>query len=338
MNRENGMIGIGFIGAGGMGGYHARVFSKLRGSKVVAVADPSAEARERFAEHAGAATHYDDHRRLLRDKRVDAVVVAVPTGYHAKLAIETMRSGRHVMVEKPMARTVAEARRMNDVAEKTGRVLMVAQCRRYDTEWGTFGRLVNAGRLGRPILWRHVAAGMGPGGWFVDHKLSGGPIMDGAVHDQDYANFLFGDPQQVTARAIKLTGADCVDTVTAIVEYPEGDQLMLSWSWGVAPGGGTQDALGTKGSVNFYPTDTGASQADLKRYGYYRYANRKTGKSSLVRYTRKDMYQAQGRHFLDCIAGGAQCRTPGTEAIKAVAVAEAILAAVVKGGVKKVRW
>ena len=334
------MINIGFIGLGDMGMCQVRTFLKVRGAKIVAGADVSNKSRTRFSEHVPGAAVYADHRDLLGDGRVDAVVVVVPTYYHDKIAINALKSGRPVLVEKPMARTVAGARRMNDIARSTGQLLMVAQCRRHDEDWGKFADIYRRGMLGHPILWRHVLAGFGPGpSWFCDEKLGGGPLMDGAVHDQDFANMLFGDPVRVQASGIKLTNASAMDSCTAVVHYPRGDQLMLSWSWGVAPsGGGVQDALGTAGSVQFNPRDLEGPGIDTKKFGYYRITTRRTRKSKLIRFRRRDMYVTQGQHFLDCIAGKAKCITPGTEAIKAVAVGNAILKAGPKGGSMAVRW
>jgi predicted dehydrogenase len=333
------MVNIGFIGVGGMGRYQAASFAQVRGARIVAAADLSAPSRKAFADMVPGAALYEQPRDLLADGKVDAVVVAVPTYYHAPVAIAALRSGRAVLVEKPMARTVADARRMNDVAAKTKQLLMVAHCRRYDADWGTFGNLVTSGKLGSPILWRSAMAGHSPAvPWFTDGKLSGGPLMDGAVHDQDFANMIFGDPQDIFASGVKLTESTCVDTATAIIRYRGGNQLMLSWSWGTAPGGGLHDALGTKASVIFNPADLNGDGIDQKKYGYYRLNDRRTRKSRLVRFTRKDMYVTQARHFIDCVDGRAKCRTPGTEAIKAVATAEAILKVAPKGGMKKLTW
>ena len=334
------MVQLGFIGVGGMGMYQVRSFLEVRGFRITAGADLSPEARKRFAERAPGAAVYADHRELLADRNVEAVVVAVPTLFHAKMAIDVMRSGRPVMVEKPMARTVADCRRMLEVSRKTRQLLMVAHCRRYDADWGTFARVYRSGALGEPVVWRSVQSGYAPGvPWFTDDKIGGGPLFDGAVHDEDFANMLFGDPESVCASSIKLTGTTCVDTATAIVRYKTANQLVLSWSWGpAASGGGVQDVLGTKGSLLFNPPNLNGEQIDTRKYGYYRVTNLRTRKSKLVRFTRKSMYVTQGRHFLACLTGRAKCLTPGTEAIKAVAVAEAIVKVGPRGGVRRVRW
>lgn len=334
------MINLGFIGVGGMGRYQAVSFQKVRGCRIVAGADSSSASLKAFGELAPKAALYENHRALLRDANVDAVVIAVPTYYHAPVAIDAMRAGRHVLVEKPMARSVAAARRMIDVARKTRRVLMVAHCRRYDADWGTFGKILQSGKLGRPVVWRSLMGGHAPpASWFMDDKLGGGPIFDAAIHNIDFANMLFGNPERVLASSIKLTRATAQDTITAIVQYPKSDQLMLSWSWGTVPSGAyADDIIGTDGALLFGPGDSPNENIDRNLYGYYRLTTRRSQRSRLVRFRHRDMYVAQGRHFLACLAGGVKCQSPGTEAIKAIAVGEAILKAGPAGTARRVAW
>ena len=175
--------------------------------------------------------------------------------------------------------------------------------------------------------------------WNIDFAILN-PLYDvAAVHNIDYANFLFGDPQKVLASSIQLTTATAQDTITAIVRYPKSDQLVLSWSWGTAPSGaGADDVLGTEGALLFGPGENLGEKIDLKTHGYYRVTNRRTRRSRLVRFRRRDMYVTQGRHFLACIASRETCRSPGTEAIKAIGVGEAILKAGPNSVMRRVTW
>jgi len=332
---------LGFIGLGGMGLHQARSFAAVRGCRVAAGSDPSRQSCANFAKEFADADVCADHRTLLKNTDVDAVVIAAPTLFHKQIAIDAMHSGRPVMVEKPMARTVADARRMNDVARKTGQPLMVAHCRRYDTDWGTFARVWRSGKLGSPALWRHVSSSAGPPTpWYMDHRLGGGPLMDGAVHNQDFANMLFGDPVSVTATAIKLTEYSAIDTATATICYDSGNQLMLSWSWGVTGSGKElNEVMGPKALLRFVAynelAELGVKHQDN---GAFALTTKSTGRQQVIKFKRAEMYQTQARHFLDCIRGKAECRSPGTEAIKAVASADAILKAAARGGTCKVAW
>jgi predicted dehydrogenase len=117
------------IGAGYLGRFHVQKYAGLAGCELVGVADPSPEARERIASELGVATHAD-HRALIG--RVDAVSVATPTALHHAVARDFLESGAHVLVEKPITATAAEARDLIAIAARTGRVLQVGHLERFN--------------------------------------------------------------------------------------------------------------------------------------------------------------------------------------------------------------
>lgn len=334
------MIKVGFIGVGGMGLGQAHSFRDTPGCTVAAAADVSKASLERFQKDFPDATVTDDWTHLVQDTSLDAFVVAVPTWYHKDICIALLKSGRPVMTEKPMGRTVTHCKAMIDASERSGKLLMVAHCRRFDPDWGTFAKILKGGSLGDPVMWRHAMAGPGPAaGWYLDDKLGGGPLMDGAVHNYDFGNWVFGDPESVVASSVKLTDATGLDTVTAVVRYKSGDQATLSWSWGVAPGAGMHDVLGPKGTMHFGPGPFANDEGiDTAVNGYYHVLHGKDRKPKLFKFKKGNMYVNQAKHFLDCINGKTKCESPATEAIKAVAVAEAILKAAPKGAARKVSW
>ena len=332
------MIRLAIVGLGGMGKNHARVATGLPECEVVAAQDISAEARAAFAEAHPDAVLYEDYDKLLADERVDALVIALPTGLHKETVVRALESGRHVMVEKPMARSVAECRAMNEAAAKAGKVLMVAQCRRFDVHWGAWREVVTSGRIGRPILWRDIRAGKGPGRWFMDDALGGGPLLDGAVHNYDFANWMFGDPVSVVSSTVKLVpGVTAQDTGSTVVRYPSGDQLLLSWSWG-ARGLHLFDVVGPQGFIQQGAAGIAPPAEDGDAYNYWCVTNADNEKELVKAPKEPAMLVTQMKHFADCAANGAACESPGTEAIKAVAVAEAILTAGPNGEARKVEW
>lgn len=332
------MIRVGFIGVGGMGREQAKAFALVRGCTIAAGADVSAESRAKFLAGFPHAKVVEDYRRLLTDGSVDGVVISVPTGLHAEVAGAVLKARIPVLLEKPMARTVAECRQLIATSRKTRTLLMIAHCRRYDPHWGSWAKVVRSGKLGAPILWRHVMAGLGPGRWFMDERLGGGPLLDGAVHNYDFANGVFGDPVSVVSSAIKLNPkVSAVDTGSAIVRYRSGNQLLVSWSW-AARGCNLHDIVGPKGFIQFGTAGITVPESEKGKFNYCCLTNVK-GKQVLIRSRpAQEMYANQARHFLDCIRGKAKCQTPGTVAIKAVAVAEAILKAGKTGAACAVKW
>ena len=321
-----------------MGLHQARTFARAEGCRLLACSDLSVAMRERFAETFPAARTYESAEELLQQDDIGAVVVAVPTGYHAEVATAALEAGKAVMVEKPMARTGDECRRLNEVSERTGRLLMVAQCRRYDAHWKSWGELVTDGRLGRPVLWRDISATTNPSGWYLDDALGGGPLLDGAVHNYDFANWLFGDPVSVVASTVKLDPAiTAVDAGSAVVRYGSGDQLAMSWSWS-SKGLVLRDVLGTEGYIQFGPGDLKLSPEEAEEHQYCCLTDCNGAQTLIAAPRQPAMYLEQANHVLACIRGEAQCLSPGTEAIKAVAGAEAVLKVGPVGGSAEVSW
>ena len=195
-------------GCGGAGRHVVQVATASGRAVVMGLFDPNADHMSASGKLYPDATAGEDLPKLIEATSPDIVVVAGPDHLHAEQAILALEAGCHVLVEKPMARSVAAARRMIDVARKTKRVLMVAHCRRYDADWGTFGKILQSGKLGRPVVWRSLMGGHAPhASWFMDDKLGGGPVFDAAIHNIDFANMLFGNPERVLASSIKLTRA-----------------------------------------------------------------------------------------------------------------------------------
>jgi len=332
------MLEIGCIGLGDMGLHQARSFAQAAGCHLAAGADPSPEMRTRFAENFPDAKLFTSPKELLDSGMVDGVVIAVPTGYHQQVAADVLAARIPVLLEKPMARTVAQCQQLIEQSEQTNTLLMVAHCRRFDPYWARWGNMVTAGELGTPVLWRDAAARINNRGWFMDDALGGGPLLDGAIHNYDFANWIFGEPESVYASAVKLNPTvSAVDTATAIIRYRAGHQLMVSWSWG-AMGNSLRDIVGSDGFIQF---GTGSSTPPAEEKGLYQYLTHtdRGGKESLIKVEAKpDMYVRQAEHFLACIRGEAICQTPGTEAIKAVAIAEAILQSTRDGKIQPIDW
>ncbi|MCL2060859.1 MAG: Gfo/Idh/MocA family oxidoreductase, partial [Oscillospiraceae bacterium] len=132
---------------------------------------------------------YGSIDELLSDPQIDFVTLAVPNDQHKDLAIKAMRAGKHVVVEKPAARTSAEFKAMVDVAEETGKLMTVHQSRRWDDDYATVKKMYEDNYLGEVlrIESRISGAGGGPGGWRGRADMGGGLLFDWGVHTLDQA-------------------------------------------------------------------------------------------------------------------------------------------------------
>jgi predicted dehydrogenase len=235
---------------GVMGGVHAQKYAQLPNARVTAIADADPE---RLASARGVAgnlqvegpeadmrdvARYAEASALIREAEVDLIDVCLPSYLHAQYTIAALQAGRHVLCEKPMALNVADADRMLEAAEASGRTLMIAQCVRFWPEYmflrqavkgGAHGDLIalHMSRLGGRPLWSWE-------GWFQDPARSGGAVLDLHIHDVDYAHSLLGLPDRVTATGRATVEGGGLDAVHALYDYEGGPQVHIVGGWSAA--------------------------------------------------------------------------------------------------------
>lgn len=173
----------------------------------------------------------------LADPKVDAVYVATPVFLHAPQTIQSLRAGKHVLCEKPMAMNEAEARAMLDAAEKSDKFLGVAYYRRTYPKVQRSRQLLEAGAVGKPVVAELTSHGWfdgtGSRSWLVDPaKAGGGPLYDIASHRIDVLNFLFGQPVRATGQLSNVVHHYAVeDNATVMIEYAGGVRGVVDVRW-----------------------------------------------------------------------------------------------------------
>ncbi|HEV3014023.1 MAG TPA: Gfo/Idh/MocA family oxidoreductase, partial [Actinomycetota bacterium] len=174
-----GRLRIALVGTGWIMDFHARAVLEHPGAELVAAANWREPSLRRLADRHGIARTTTDWRALATDPAVDAVVIGTPNALHAPQAIAFLEAGKHVLVEKPMARTRAEADAMVAAAGGAGAWLMVAHCWRFHPDVRALRARVEAGELGEIVRSRGygVHARWGPSGWFTDPELAGGGAL-----------------------------------------------------------------------------------------------------------------------------------------------------------------
>jgi predicted dehydrogenase len=190
---------IGIIGAGGMLRYHAAGF-KSAGAEIVAVADVNEAAAQKVAAREGIARAFGDVGQMLKAcPEIDAVSVIVPNKFHAPVAMQALKAGKHVFCEKPPAMNYREAAAMAALAKKQKRTLMFNFNNRARPESFALMEYVKQGQVGRinsaQAKWIRRTGIPGLGGWFTTKALSGGgPLID-LVHMLDLALYFMGYPE-----------------------------------------------------------------------------------------------------------------------------------------------
>ena len=208
---------IAVIGAGRLGGFHAQKLAKHPEVRLVAVVDPVEAARQRVAADCGAQTA-DDYRPLL--EHLDAAVIATPTLLHHEVALDLLRGGVHVLVEKPLCATRAEADELIEVARSNRLVLQVGHVERFNPAFAAV-----APQIRNPKYVEAVRAG-----GFTFRSTDIGVVLDLMIHDIDLVLSLVRSPvRRVDALGISVLGAH-EDVANARLEFASGCVAALSAS------------------------------------------------------------------------------------------------------------
>lgn len=265
------MIKWGFIGCGAVTEKKSGpAFRKAEGSDVVAVMRRDAVKAEDYARRHKIARWYDNAHDLINDPEVNAVYVATPPGSHAEYAIATMRAGKPVYIEKPMAASYEECIQINRVSEETGVPCFVAYYRRTLPYFNRVKQIIDDGLLG-DISTVQIQFAIPPYAtdfdienlpWRVKKELAGaGYFYDLASHQLDLLDYLLGQIKEVQGFKNNIAGLyDVEDTVTASFRFEAGVLGSGSWSF-IAPKDTRSDLIfftGTKGKLtcstfNFSP-------------------------------------------------------------------------------------
>lgn len=237
-------------------------FNKVEHSRIVAVMRRNAALAEDYAKRHGVPKWYSDAGQLINDPEVNAVYVATPPDTHASYAIQAMRAGKPVYVEKPMARTYQECKEMIRVSEETGMTLFVAYYRRTLPAFLKVKQLIDEGIIGKPLTVNVRLHKSVPGRdekpetqtWHVNPEIAGaGYFFDLASHQFDYLDFLFGPVIEVHGIAVNQAGLyPAEDTVAGTFRFGNGVVGTGSWCFVVAKGA-EEDLIeinGTKGKIS----------------------------------------------------------------------------------------
>jgi predicted dehydrogenase len=215
------------IGLGMMGRAHLRVWSgMIAGVELVGVADSDPRAL-RAATDGSAVRGYPDAETLLRVEQPDLVSIVVPTSLHLPMTLAALDAGAHVLVEKPIAATRAEAEQMIAAAGRAGRMLSVGHIERFNPAIRELRRRLAAGELGR--IFEIRATRLGP---FPARIRDVGVVVDLAPHDLDVMRYLLGsDPVRLYAETERRIHTDHEDLFVGLLKFANGAVGVLDINW-----------------------------------------------------------------------------------------------------------
>jgi predicted dehydrogenase len=323
---------IGLIGLGYWGPNYARVVTELPGAELTAVCDTSAEALDFMRARVPGVVATTDSEQVFGSADVDAVIVATPTSTHARLALEALAAGKHVLCEKPLAQSVEECDLLIAEAARVGRTLFVGHTFLFNPAVRRLHELVSSGRLGS-LLYAHTArTGLGP----IRQDVNA--LWDLAPHDLAILFHLFAqEPVSVSARGQSFLRPGIEDVVFAQLAFDGGAIAGIHVSWLDPYKVRRVTAVGDQKMVVFDDVaideklrvfDKGASYEAVSEsargteFGEYR-ALIRDGDITIPKLPSQEPLKEQVSEFVHCCVTGDRPLTDGVAGRRVVAVLEA---------------
>ena len=328
---------MGVIGTGGIASSrHLPALAKQPDVKILAVADVNEEAAKRACEKYNIPHIFSDYKKMLEMDEIDAVHVCTPNILHMPPTVEALNAGKHVIVEKPLARNAEEGALMVQAAKKNNKKLMVAQNVRFTAESQCLKRFIDAGDFGEIYfgrVWALRRRGIPSWGVFTDkEKQGGGPLIDIGVHALDLTLYLMGHPKPISASGAAYTKIGNVpghvgaygqwdhtkytveDYAAAFVRLDNGASLVIESSFAANIG---EDRMNS----SIIGTKAGAETNPLRIFGEERGT---LLDMTPVHLPAQDSYEIEVRGFYDSIQNDTEPPVTGEQALNVMKILDAI--------------
>lgn len=331
-------VRLGIIGAGAIGRKHAQIIQDTGVAQLVGISDVNAGTQEFAADLA--VPYYADYKQLLQELSPEGVIVATPTMSHSEVGLACARNGVNILMEKPIAESLDDARKLVDGAKENGVHLLVGHHRRHNPLIECVKETVNSGRLGKlvgvNVLWMLKK----PDEYYESLwrcEPGGGPFLTNLIHDIDNLRYICGEVQRVYAETSSSVRKLVVeDSGSVVLRFESGvvasilvsDCTPSNWSYEQSSGenpfyyrtdGNCYLFFGTEGSLSF-PDMNIVHFADKLKTGW---------QHPLVKTPLKVVPQnplvVQLNHFCKVIRGKEQAKVTGEEGLRTLAVVRGIL-------------
>jgi predicted dehydrogenase len=302
------MARIGIIGLGMMGRTHYEAYQEI-GAEVVAVADQDPKRAKGDLSGTGGnviagglsqlpmdrINGTTDASELIAMPDVEIVDVCLPTTQHVPVVVEALRAGKHVLCEKPLARTSSDGETIATAARQARGMFMPAMCMRFWPQWVWLKRAVAEKRYGavKAATFRRVASM--PAGWYRNGAMSGGAALDLHIHDTDFVQHLFGMPKALSSRGYSKDSGE-IDHLTTQYFYDDIPLVSAEGGWAMSNGFG----FTMRYTVNF---ENATADFDLGR-GAESLKLTRDGKTEVIDAGTGYGYSAELRYFIDCVTKG----------------------------------
>lgn len=330
------MIRIGVIGCGYWGPNLIRNFSHLKGSQVLMCSDLSEERLNHMRSLYPQIETTTDYKRVLARKEIDAVVVATPPETHMKLAVEALRAGKHVFVEKPLALSTAEGTAMVEEAQKAQRVLIVGHTFVYTAAVNKIKEVIASGELGQVMYISTTRVNLG----IFQENIN--VVWDLAPHDVSILNFILdAPPESVATQASSYIRKNVEDVAFLTLRYPNDVLAHVHVSWLNPNKIRSTTVVGSKKmlvyddisaleKIRIY--DKGVTVTPhYDTFGEFNLSYR-YGDILVPRLDDSEPLKVACQHFVDCVEKGTTPRSSGIHGLNVVRVLEAAVESIREDG------
>lgn len=313
------------IGVGSMGQNHARVYAELENVNLVAVADIDPQCAERVA-WTYRVRAYTDYQEMFAQEELDLVTVAAPTRLHRQIALDALRAGLHVLVEKPIAATVEEGEDIIAAAAEAGRKLMVGHIERFNPAILELKRRLEANELGR--VFQIYTRRVGP---FPPRIEDVGVVVDLATHDLNIMEYLVGSQiESVFAETERRIHARYEDLVSGVVRFRNGIIGVLDVNWLTPTKIRELTIVGERGMflVNYLSQDLYFYENNFAMGNWERLvAIGGVREGQMVKYqvNRVEPLKAELRAFVEAVAEDREPPVNGVEGLRALLLAHKLI-------------
>ena len=323
---------VGVIGAGFIGAIHLDAYANMPEVEVVGVADARPEVAAAGAALVGAQA-LASYEELVAAEEVDVVDVCLPTAYHRELALEAARQGKHVFLEKPIARTLEEAEAILEAFSGTENRLFVGHVVRFFPEYVRIKDMMDAGDLGTVGVARTSRRSpflTGWNDWYADRRISGGMLLDLVIHDFDFLRWALGGVERVYARGVLGREYNRLDYALVTLRFAGGAIAHVEGQWGYpGPFNYSIEVAGSRALVTADSTQPAPLQLFGGEPGSVG-AGAGTAESPDV-ITGKSPFQTELEHFIHCIETGEESLVEPNDAYEALRIGLAATESVLSG-------
>jgi UDP-N-acetyl-2-amino-2-deoxyglucuronate dehydrogenase len=332
-------VNFAIIGCGRIFSKHASAISDLENAKLVAVCDVVEEKAKKMAEEYKC-DYFTDYKEMLKQPAIDVVSVCTPSGFHCEMTLNSARSKKHVVTEKPMAMNMKEAREMVKVCKEEGVKLFVVKQNRYNTPIKEMKKALDEGRFGKLFLgnikvhWTRPQEYYDQDEWRGTRARDGGVLMNQASHHVDMLRWMMGEPQSIVGFCSTMThDIESEDTAVAIVKFKNGAFATIETTTSIFP-------KNIEGSISVFG-DAGSAKVGgtaMNKIDVWEFKDNKETKETMEKFSTNppNVYGfGHQEYFKDVVKSILEDLDPvvdGNEGLKSLELIEGIYTSIEMGG------